>query len=156
MSKQRTYFGGMPTDVDVRILREAFGVPAEGAEIAYADVADRIKAPVGSARFRTVTTRWRKQLQQDNDCFLVARNGAFRAATPSERLDVGEGKLRSGIRGIRRGGSIIDSTDRSRLTEDERKRADHGSGVRTTMLQAGRLEAKRPRLSLPSGVAAGA
>lgn len=147
-------FGGIPTDVDVRALRSAFGLPQVGESISYAAVADVIKAHVGSPRFRTVTNRWRSQMVREHNVYIAARDGAFTAMTAPERIDHGAAKLRTGVRAMRRAHSVVVATDRSLLTDEQRARADHLQMVTTSVIQAARLQAKAAPPVLPVGVAA--
>lgn len=145
----KVFFGGLPTDVDVRILREHFGVPTEGALMPFDDVAALIKTPLGSARFRTVTTAWRKALEREHNLIIVVQQGRFVAAKPGERIDLGSRKLRMGARAFRRAHIVVETTDRARLTEAERKQADHVSMTTATAMQAARVAARKPQPQLP-------
>lgn len=147
-------FGGLPTDVDIRALREAYGVPAVGASIAYDDVAACIKSPVGSNRFRTVTQMWRKRLIREHNVYLSARDNQFTAMSAPERVDHGAFKLRSGVRAMRKAHAVVGATDRSQLTEQQKAQADHVLHIAATTIQAARLQAKAKTPELPQGVGA--
>lgn len=146
------FFGGLPTDIDVRTLREHFGVPAEGALMSFETVAALIKTPLGSPRFRTVTTAWRKALEREHNIIIVVRQAQFVAAKPGDRIDLGSRKLRTGARAFRRAHIVVEGTDRTRLTEAERKQADHVSMTTATAMQAARLAARKPQPQLPQAV----
>lgn len=149
MTTQKTYFGGLPTDVDVRALRDKFGVPAEGQPIPYADVAESIHVGVNTNRFRTVTSAWRRSLWREHGLVTVGYMGAFIVAPPAKRVDVASGKLTEAVRRARKAFEIASGTDASRLTTEQRAKNDHTKHVSSSTLQHARLEAKRyqPRLT---------
>lgn len=147
-------FGGLPTDVDIRSLREAFGVPEVGASISYADVSACIKTPVGSNRFRTVTQMWRTRLIREHNVYLSARDGAFTAMSAPERVDHGAFKLRSGVRAMRKAHAVVGATDRSQLTDQQKAQADHVIHIAATTIQAARLQSKSKAPVLPAATGA--
>lgn len=146
----KMYFGGLPTDVDVRALREAFGVPAEGAPITYEQVADVIHVAPGTARFRTVTNAWRSGLWREYGLLVVCSMKTFSVAPPPTRVDVATSKLRSSVKGLRKSGAIAAGTDTSRLTAEQRARHDHTAHVVSHLEAAARLESRRYQPRLPS------
>lgn len=148
-------FGGLPTDVDVRMLFEAFTVPEVGTVIPYASIADILKTPARSNRFRTVVEAWRRRLAREHNVYLRASDGAYTAMTAPERVDFGGSKLRSSLRAMRRAHTVVGGTDRSQLTDVQRAAADHVLLTSATVIQAARLQARAKKpLALPEGVAA--
>lgn len=145
-------FGGMPTDVDVRALFEAFGVPAIGAAFHYAQVAEAINVPLASYRFRTVTWAWRMRLIREHNVYVRAGAGQFQAMDASERVDYGSAKLRTGVRAMRKAHTVVGSTDRASLTEEAKKQADHVLLMSATVIQSARVAAARRGPVLTDGV----
>lgn len=146
--------GGLPTDIDVRALFEAFGVPNEGVVIPYETVAAVIKSPVTSNRWKTVTGRWRRRLVAEHNVYMLARDGAFSRRDPAQRIELGAGDLRSAYRRVRRSHIVTEGTDRSRLTEEQKKQADHILMTTGALMSAARLQARNEKPSLPKGVGA--
>ena len=147
MSKH--FQNGLPTDIDIRALFEAFSVPAEGAVIPYDNVTATIKTPETSSRWRTVTARWRKRLIKEHNVYLLARDRAFRVMDPATRVDYGATQYRSGTRRLRKCHNVIVTTDQGRLTAEQRVVATHLQHTSATAYQALRISAKRPQLELP-------
>jgi hypothetical protein len=73
---------GVPTEIDVKRLREAYPQLAVGQLIPYEDVARVIGAPYKTGRFRVVTEAWRKWLRRSENCAVkcVAGRGFMRMA----------------------------------------------------------------------------
>ena len=155
MAKSRLYFGGLPTEIELTRLTDAYGVPEEGWAVAYVDVAPIIGAAYPSARFRTVTTRWRKRLYRDHNVLIGAGRGHFTALAPSARLVHSANDIRSGVRRTMRGRAKLLATDRQRLpTPEEQREYDHAVQVSASVEGAARLASKRPMALVPAGVAA--
>lgn len=148
----KVYFAGLPTDMDVRALLEQFGVPTEGQIIAYEQVAEVIRCRPRSGRFKSVTDRWRNRLKREHNIYLRAKDGQFTVLDPSARVDLGSSYLRRAGRTLRRGHVVVESTDRNRLTKEERAQADHILMTTASALQAARLQARRVNPELPPPV----
>ncbi len=93
----KAYFGGMPTDLDVRKLIETFPELVEGACVTH----DEIEAVIGvdrhSNRYRAITIAWRSKLLRDENMEIGAVNGVgFEVRTP-------EGRMSSSIKGFQSG-----------------------------------------------------
>lgn len=94
----KPFFGGIPTDVDVRALREAFPNIQVGDEISYDDVAAIIGAKPRTNRFRTVVDAWRRDLFRKDNVELITIVGVgLRCASAEERVNLGFKKVRRGI-----------------------------------------------------------
>ena len=126
---------GVPTDLDVRRLREAFGVPEIGTVITYDEVTAVLKIPRTTCRWRTVTGAWRRGLMAECRIIMGCKQGeGFIALDDPSKVDLGAHKLRSGLRAFRRTSKVIAHTDMNKLTTEERRRADHVQVVATSML----------------------
>lgn len=144
----KPFFAGLPTEIDVRALVEAFGVPADGDVIRYDAVADVIKCPVKSSRWKTVTDAWRRKLWKLHNVVMRAGDGQFAVMPPDARVDHGGDRLRRGFRQFSKAHSVVASTDLSGLSDEMRAQADHVKNITTTAIQAARAEARRvkPRI----------
>lgn len=147
-------FGGIPTDVDVNALIEAYGVPAPGWSADYSAVAEIAKAPARSNRFKTVTDAWRRRLYATHGVSIRARAGRFSVRSASERIGHAVGKTRSSLRGLEAARDEVAGTDRSSLSELQKAQADHVLMVSTTALQAARLRSTRKSPGLPGAIGA--
>jgi hypothetical protein len=144
MTSGKLFLGGVPTDADVRKMREAFGTPEEGKVIEYSAVEDVLGISRDSNRFRVVTNRWRKLLYRELNIFIGVRpSEGFVALTPSERLDHGRSKVQSGMRVVGRATAVLGSTDRKRLSPKEAEAFDHTIRVSQAVLHAAQIESKR-------------
>ena len=72
---QKLYFGGVPTDPEVKRLAEAFGTPDPGL-IPYEQLEAVVDVTRETNRFRTILTRWRRRLLQEQNIYTAAIQGA--------------------------------------------------------------------------------
>lgn len=95
----KVYFGGIPTDGDVRNLVEHLGTPRAGDEFTHEQVEAVIGATRDTNRYRSVTLAWRKRLMRDHNLDVAALSGVgFRCLTDSERVAAGVTGVQSGLR----------------------------------------------------------
>lgn len=138
---------GIPTDVDVANLFKQFGTPSEGALLAYDAIADVIKAPYGSNRFRTVVARWKRLMEgQPHNVYLRARpdQRAYLVMDPSLRVAKMGQHDRSARRHTRRGFILGGTTDTARLSPEEKQQHTHLHHKFASALQADRSLSRRP------------
>jgi hypothetical protein len=129
-------FGGIPTKIDVDRIAAHCGVPNEGATIILQDVANAVGMDVGSNRFRTVMNAWRKQLFREHNLLTVGDGqGGVRVADPAERIKWSASRIASGRRCIGRAVAVASTTDKARLSKDERKAQDSIIALNTTRLR---------------------
>lgn len=151
------FFGGIPTDAEVELLNDKFGVPEPGTMITYGEVEETIGREHGSNRWRSVTGRWRRELQKCHNIIMEAvPNEGFQALTPSGRVRHSESKIRSGTRSIRRGLIVASRTDTRELGEEELGRLAalqrYSHGIREGERQQRRKDALLPGFPAPKGV----
>lgn len=99
----KVFFGGIPTDMDVKKLNQAFGVPDAGAEITH----DQIEATLGmdrkTNRYKAVTLRWRASMLRDHNIELGPVHGVgFKSLNSEERVSAGMAGMKSGSRKVLR------------------------------------------------------
>ncbi len=98
--RAKLYFGGLPTEMDVRRLRDAF-TPKVGTGVTYEEIENVIGARYKSGRFDSVTSAWRRGLMREG--FDTARyDGAVRFLTADEVHDECQGGLVRQRRSARR------------------------------------------------------
>lgn len=145
-------FGGMPTDAEVNMLMERFGVPQEDKPIPYTEITATLRYEKESNRWGTVVDAWRRRLERDHNVILKAGGGQFVAMTPSDRITHSGSRVKSGVRRIRKAGSIVASTDRGRLSEQDKARADHITIVTAALSHAALEQTRKLPVRLPEPV----
>lgn len=153
MSKQeeqgRTFFGGVPTAPDVKHIRDEF--PDDqlkaGTFISYKEIEDVITVNRDRSRFRTVTTAWRKTVENEAGVVIqVKPTEGFIVLSEGEKADFSGQKLREAGRKARRGYKVACMVDRRQLNEEERARLDHNKTRAAAVLAAQQMKTTR---SLP-------
>ncbi|KQP36110.1 hypothetical protein [Pseudorhodoferax sp. Leaf274] len=95
----KVYFGGMPTEPDVKKLLAAFPDIQEGDEIAHEDIERVIGHKREDNRYRAVVAAWRKRLLNDENQDLGAVSGiGFKCLAPDERISRSVDGFQSGTR----------------------------------------------------------
>jgi hypothetical protein len=148
MRKDGVFFGGVPTDIDIRTLREAFpeSKMAPGVKISYDKVAELLDVESRSYRFRTVTHRWRRLVEKDTGIVIGAGNGTFVVMDDHEKLDLSVSKLRASYRSVRRSVTVAGLTDRKVLTTEEQKKYDALTAKQKAMLAAAQVRGAQKEL----------
>jgi hypothetical protein len=148
MSKVYFNGAGITTEPEVNDLIEKIGVPKPGDQISYIQVSEIIKVKRGTGRWHSIVGAWRKRLDNDhNILFKAISNEGFLVLDNAGRVTLGADKFKGGLRRIGRASSIVTRTDRTGLTEEEKRVADHiqrtGATLRLTAQTAAR-ELKYP------------
>lgn len=141
---------GVPTRADVEQLMKAFGLPAAGVVITYAEVEEAGHIRYGTDRWRTVTDAWRKRLLREHRIMLVCENKSFLVADDDRKSVCSSSKFKTGVRSLARS-RVIDSvyTDRDKLTAQNQKAYDHRMMTTATMLQHERDLRRRTLPDMP-------
>ena len=137
---------GTPTDPDIDRLRKAYPAESlvEGREISY----DELEAVINlegdctkdSLRFRTVTWRWRRQMEINFHIRLGAVPGVgLRVLTPGERVVESECHTTRAFRQAKKAHYRASIIDRNRLEPEQAKRAEHVQLCSAAILSHGRL-----------------
>lgn len=120
------YFGGIPTEPDVKALRDAYPETemTPNSVIPYEEVEAVIGVQKDSARFRTVTDRWRAVVQQENKALVIGteRGVGFKVLTNHQKLNLSNAKLKTAARSARRSYALTAKVQTDQLTEEERER----------------------------------
>jgi len=142
----KLFQGGVPTDIDVQRLSEQYGVPDEGARIAYADVAKLIGSPHGSNRYRSVLSAWRRRLlREPHNRLLKARPDlqAYEVLKANGRMAQCGAWRRHTMRTERRIYLVAGSTNVQELTPENEALRTHLMQTSATALQSARMQAKK-------------
>jgi hypothetical protein len=147
----KTYFGGIPTDIDIKKLNDNYPADAlkAGDVIFYSEIEDLLKINRNDHRFKTVTTRWRSILERETGMRIGAYAGdTFKVMSESEKLVAVENKKRSVVRQVRKNRARTTMINPKELTEDERRRLEHESITANNILAIQQLRNKQ--LTLPT------
>ena len=108
---------GRPVEPQVRKLLDAVSVK-RGDLFKHTDLAKIIGEDEDSLRYRTVTTAWRHRILRDTGILLAAVPRVGYEALQAERqIKAGVGKMRSGVRGLRRGLIFVEAAPVAELPE---------------------------------------
>lgn len=127
MEKTSIFNGGIPTKPDIENIRKYYSEKdlTAGKHIPYADVAKIIGASVGSNRFYSVTTAWRKYVEQHYKIVISCERGSgFIVLGENGKLDHAQDKFRSGVKHIKRSVKVSSYIDTSKLEEMDREKFD--------------------------------
>jgi len=120
--------GGIPTDPDIRKLREKWPTASltQGLVITDDEVA-KVIAPVKpkTSRWRTVTDRWRRIVMRESGVIIGRIEGTYRVLTDAEKVELMRRKVRTsrtyGLAAI----AIGTTVDLPSLTAEQRAMFDH-------------------------------
>ncbi len=124
------HFGGIPTDPQVRRLRERYGdiQALRGTTIRHEDIEDLIGEERGGSRYKTITDRWRRQVERETGVVISGQGEAlgigFRVLTDAEQVRFGVGQRVSAGRRILRWHSSVANTDPDKLDAPQRQARD--------------------------------
>lgn len=122
------YFGGIPTEPDVKKLRAAYPQPKDGDIIPYEDVEEllAVNRKTQRARWCAITNRWRKLHEHETGQVIgVEPAVGFKALLDDEKLNAGVGKVRHVYKTVRRARVLVGLTNPAKLTAEDRRRMDH-------------------------------
>lgn len=141
MAGGKPYFGGIPTDIDVRRMRESFPKEAlkPGKMIPYAEVEKVISVKHHECRFKTVTNRWRRLMENEMDIVIGCVRAGFIVKDDHDMVDMMGSKLRSAIRSSKRAIIVGSRVDTKNLTDEERKQFHHNEMRAGTMLATSQM-----------------
>lgn len=143
----RVYFGGVPTEPDVKKLLERFDVEdmIPGHEIKYSEVSEVIGQPKEASRWRTVTTAWRRRLEKDRNIFIGCNpeKKCFYVLSEGGKVGLSGSKLRSATVAAKRSFEVSNCVDTKKLSDDERRKHEFYSMKSGVMIAAGQLRSKK-------------
>lgn len=144
MTRANVFFGGVPVQPDVKRLLDHFGRPVAGQRFPYEEICNVLQLDRSRTRWTTVTNAWRKTVYSLYNVLIGCVPGeAFIALNESERLSAGVGKYKSGIRCVRKAYVTVSGCDSAKLSEEEKNRQVHATGVMGHLLLHDRIEARR-------------
>ena len=126
--ESKLFFGGLPTDIEMAKLREAYpeSKMSSGDFFPYSDIEKLIELEWKSTRFRSVTNRWRRVVEGETNIFIHPDPGkGFKVLTEPEKLALSGKKFGSAGKIARRSFVIGSRVDRKALSENELTALDH-------------------------------
>ena len=153
---QKIFHGGVPTDIDVRILMDKYGVPEIGKEITWVELNEVLHNPEKN-RFNAVVGSWRKKLLREYSIEMIAVRGVgLRAGTAAERIERRVKEIDINRRASNRVVKRIAFIPVATLTEKELKMYDclglTALRIATAVQSEVRQFALRPTKSLPASL----
>lgn len=137
------FFGGIPTGPDVNRLLAEYPIEklTEGTLIDYECVAKIISNPVRSTRWISVTTAWRKRIENDFNVILSCdpNKKAFVVLTNGEKVELSRQKLRESAKKAKRSMIISARVDLPKLTAEERKAYDFNTAKAAAIMASAQL-----------------
>lgn len=146
----KLYFGGIPTDLDVKKLQEHWpeNEMKPGDTYEYEEISGLLDVPVKSNRFRTITNRWRRVVEHAVGIIIGPSDGkCLKVLTESEKLGLSRSKLRTSSKLGRRSMTILARTDRKALSDAERAAYDHQKETSAKVISAAQL---RKSIDMPA------
>ncbi len=123
-TKARPYWGGLPTEPDVKKLLAALGTPAPGL-IPHERLEEITGHERGDGRYRTVVSAWRSRLLRESNLATRAEpNEGIRILTEPERVEESGRMLRKSARFVIRQHRWNLMIDVSKLSDLERHKLD--------------------------------
>ena len=144
------YSNGVPTEIDIRKIRQTYPDSSlnVGDQILYQDIEQLIQCKRDSYRFRTVTYRWRRLVENaTNKIIGTNRSIGFVVLSEEEKLSLSGDKLRSAGNLAKRSYVVTARIQTNQLSPEQRKELNFIVKKTSAVLAAARL---RPTAKLPT------
>lgn len=143
MSDNKMFFGGIPTDIEIKKLRRAYPKSSMkvGQTFTYKEVEKLIGAKPRTNRWNAITVRWRKLVEYEHGIIIGTERGLnrFKVLSEGEKVTLSKSKLRSAGRMARRSYIVASRVDTAQLTEQEKLDLDHSIKRSVAIMQVGKL-----------------
>jgi len=121
----------------------------QGTAITYDDIAKITGCKIRSNRWKTITNRWRRLVQNDSHIIIGCRNQCFVVLDDVEKTTLSCDMLNQAVRKTKKSVKVACLVDRKALTEDDKKRLDTVTNRQRSLLAASQIKGK---LELPEMV----
>lgn len=145
----KAFLGGVPTDVDIKRIQESYPghqlVP--GTIIPYHEIESLLQEKRWSNRFKGVTNRWRKMVEEETGHVIGTTPGeGFKVLEDAEKVDMSGSKLRSAARYAKRSYTVASRVIASNLSEEDRYRLDFNITKSSKVIAASQIRSKKKLL----------
>ncbi|CAB4196166.1 hypothetical protein UFOVP1299_59 [uncultured Caudovirales phage] len=147
----KVFFGGLPTDAEVKALLALYGAVTPGTFISHEDIAALTNTKVKSSRYLTIVMVWRKRLLNDHAIVLKSIRGkGYVSLSDVEKIDAATDKFATGTRTHQRAIIIGSAADREQLDSVTAAKHDHLMRLGALTINSGReLTSAVARLGKP-------
>jgi hypothetical protein len=129
MAEDKLYWKGLPTGPDVTMIRKRWPDLKVGDRIEYSEIAELLRIEVGSSRWETVTSAWRKRALDDGYVIKCEPGKAFVVANAEQIIDDTFSTLKHISRSARRQlvhlMTVRDTDSQTRAVVDHQARLMH-------------------------------
>jgi hypothetical protein len=144
--QKQAFFGGVPTDVDIKTLREAYpeSEMEAGVVIPYSEVEQLLQEKKWSNRFKGVTNRWRKMVEGETGKVVGTQPGVgFKVLEETEKVDLSGSKLRTAARMAKRSYTVASRVLAGKLSEEDRNRLDFYTTKSSKVIAASQIRSRK-------------
>ena len=147
MRKDVMFFGGIPTEIEVKQLREAY--PDEslitGKVIPYSEIEEIINVSRSENRWRTITGRWRRIIEKEMGIILAPDPEgtlSFKVYLDGEKVVLSRKKIHTAGRYARRSYMVASKVNTKELTSQEKVQYDHYIQQSVAILNTAKLKSQ--------------
>lgn len=122
--------GTISTDVELRRLIEKIGKPEKGQRWSYSEIEDIVGEKYGTARFRTITNRWRNKVRRDYLlCIACVAGDGFECLNDPATFDTAQKKFKQAGKVVGKAIKLHAIVDRRELPKEQRDVYDRSSAA---------------------------
>lgn len=134
------FLGGIPTEPQIKLLRDTYHDLPEGKLIPYAEVEALLECSRKASRFAVVTRRWRKLTERLTGVIIGTTPAVgFIVLSDAQKLNLSGDKLSTAVRMTRRSAVVLSRVERSKLTQEELGRANFLQHTTASLLSTAQL-----------------
>lgn len=153
MAINEVFFGGVPTDIEINRLKQAYPYDKleVGTTFSHKDIEEAAGVRYGTFRYRTVTNRWRTSIERETTGLTLGavKGVGFKVLEDDEKVDHSSAKLRSSRKCVLRSMKYLSRTDVRKLSDNNKKVYEHNLHISAAILLTSKTKstAKLPTLN---------
>lgn len=135
--KPKVFRRGLPTDVDVKKLRDRFPDASlkPGFLISYTTLEETLGVPRHVSRFGNILRRWRTLVEAESGIIIGCRASVgLVVCDEPQKAQLSSDKYRIGMNSVKRGFVVASHVDVRQLSEDARKAFTHNTNVMANVI----------------------
>lgn len=119
-----------------------------GQIIEYEDVEKLLNLTRKESRFRTITNRWRKLVEENTGRTIIGTkaNVGFLVMSDTDKLSLSQRKLKSSVRSAKRSFAVSGAVNANNLTEEERAQLETAQKRSAALIATAQI---RNRVDMP-------